>query len=95
MTRFAVASLLLALVVASSTTGCASSCSATPDKLAALKRGMSYGEATGVMGCTGTQVTPNGPDTAEMSSVEWDGPEHGILMITANSIPSLTRSSAT
>jgi hypothetical protein len=73
------AGLLLALAAAASTTGCASSCSASAGKLAALKRGMSFGEATGVMGCTGTQVTPNGPDTEEVSTVEWDGPEHGVV----------------
>jgi hypothetical protein len=78
MNRLAPASLLLILAVASST-GCASSCSANADKLAALKRGMSYGEATQVMGCQGWQVTPNGPDTAQLSTVEWDGPERGAV----------------
>ena len=68
------ASLLLVLAAAASTTGCASSCSATPDKLAALKRGMSYDEATGVMGCPGTHVTHD-----DISTVEWDGPEHGVV----------------
>jgi hypothetical protein len=79
MTRLAPASLLLLLAVASSTAGCAPSCSASADKLAALKRGMSYDEATQVMGCSGTQVTPNAPATPEVSSVEWDGPEHGVV----------------
>ena len=74
MTRLASASLLLVLAAASSTTGCASSCSATADKLAALKRGMSYDEATQVMGCSGTQVS----HTDEASTVEWDGPERGL-----------------
>jgi len=82
MKALPLASLLLVLAAASSTTGCASSCSATPDKLAALKRGMSYDEATGVMGChgtqVGTQVTHDAPDTADVSTVEWDGPDRGV-----------------
>ena len=73
------ASLLLVLAAAASTTGCASSCSASAEKLTNLKRGMSYDEATQVMGCSGTQVTPNAPATPEVSSVEWDGPEHGVV----------------
>ncbi len=68
------ASLLLALAAAASTTGCASSCSATPDKLAALKRGMNYDEATAVMGCPGTQMTHD-----DISTVEWDGPDRGMV----------------
>ena len=69
------ASLLLVLAAAaSSTTGCASSCSATPEKLAALERGMSYDDATGVMGCAGTQVTHD-----DISTVEWDGPDRGMV----------------
>jgi hypothetical protein len=72
------AGLLLGLAAAS-TTSCTSSCSANPDKLAALKRGMSYDEVSGVMGCQGTQVTSNGPETAEVSTVEWKGPARGVL----------------
>jgi hypothetical protein len=73
------ASLLLVLAAGASTTGCAAGCSATADKLASLKRGMSYDEAAGVMGCPGKQVTPNGPDTAQTSTVEWSGPERGAV----------------
>ena len=78
------ASLVVVCAAAASTTGCASSCAANPGKLTALKRGMSYGEATGIMGCPGTQVTPNGPKTAELSTVEWatfewDGPARGTV----------------
>ena len=76
MKAWPLAYLLLVLAAASSTTGCASSCSATADKLAALKRGMSYDEATGVMGCAGTPVTP---DSSEVSTVEWDGPDRGVV----------------
>ena len=79
MTRLAPASLLLLLAAASSTAGCAASCSATAGKLAALKRGMSYDEATQVMGCGGTQVTPNARATPEVSTVEWNGPERGAV----------------
>jgi hypothetical protein len=79
MKLLAPASLLLILAAASSTTGCASSCSANAGKLAALKRGMSYEDATQVMGCSGQQVTPNGPDTAEVSTFEWSGPARGMV----------------
>jgi hypothetical protein len=73
------ASLLLLLAAASSTAGCATSCSATADKLASLKRGMSYDEARGVMGCQGLQTTPNGPDSSAVSIVEWAGPVRGSV----------------
>jgi hypothetical protein len=69
------ASLLVVLAACASTTGCASSCSATPDKLASLKRGMSYDEATQVMGCSGTQVS----HADDLSTVEWDGPDRGLV----------------
>jgi hypothetical protein len=78
MSRLPVA-LLLMLAAGASTTGCASSCSASADKLAALQRGMSYDQATRVMGCTGKQITPNGPDSADVSTVEWDGPNRGMV----------------
>jgi hypothetical protein len=74
MKALPLACLLLALAAASSTTGCASSCSATADKLASLKRGMSYDEATGVMGCAGTRLTHD-----DISTVEWDGPNRGVV----------------
>jgi hypothetical protein len=79
MPRLAPASLMLLFAVASSTSGCASSCSATPGKLAALQRGMSYSEATTVMGCSGMQLTPNGPEPAEVSTVQWLGPDRGLV----------------
>lgn len=69
------ASLLVLLAAGASTAGCASSCSATETKLAALKRGMSYDEATQVMGCSGTQVS----HTDDTSTVEWDGPARGLI----------------
>lgn len=79
MRRFAAASLLLALAASASTTGCASSCSATTDKLASLRRGMTYADATSVMGCEGTPVAKRVADPAEISTVEWDGPERGAV----------------
>src|SRR5215471_5121010 len=61
-----VAALLMLAVVP----GCASTCTATPEKLAALKRGMSAAEATSVMGCAGSPVGP----PSEVSTLEWTGP---------------------
>ena len=54
--------------------GCAATCDATPDKLAALQRGMSYEETTRIMGCSGSLVSPQGPASGEVSTVEWTGP---------------------
>jgi hypothetical protein len=71
--------LLLLTAASASTTGCASSCSASAEKLAALQRGMTYDQATRVMGCAGTQVTPNSPDSADVSTIEWDGPNRGLV----------------
>jgi hypothetical protein len=74
------ASMLLVLATAASTTGCASSCSASAEKLASLQRGMGYDEATGVMGCPGTQVgTRVRPDPSYVSTVEWNGPDRGMV----------------
>ncbi len=84
MKALPLASLLLVFAAGASTTGCAASCSANADKLASLKRGMSYDEAQGVMGCPGRQVTPVGPETAvatgdSVATVEWNGPERGMV----------------
>jgi uncharacterized protein YceK len=54
--------------------GCAGTCRATDDKLASLRRGMSYEETAQVMGCTGKVTTANLPQSGEFSTVEWDGP---------------------
>jgi hypothetical protein len=72
-------SLFVVLAAGASTTGCSTGCSANADKLAALQRGMSYDQAIQVMGCTGKQVTPNGPDSADVSTVEWNGPNRGMV----------------
>jgi hypothetical protein len=52
--------------------GCAGSCDANAGKLAALKRGMSVQEATGVMGCEGASVARS-PDS-DITTREWSGP---------------------
>jgi hypothetical protein len=73
----AIGAALLATAAALSFSGCAATCAATPDKLAALKRGMTLDEATGVMGCRGMAVLGNDRDRTEIVSYEWDGPERG------------------
>ena len=79
MVRLTLTGTILILAVSASTSACSSSCAANSEKLAALRRGMTYGEATGVMGCAGTQVTSNGPESAEVSSVEWNGPRQWVV----------------
>ena len=54
---------------------CASDCGASADKLAQLRRGMTYQEATSVMGCEGKQASLAAPDSGSLATVEWDGPE--------------------
>ena len=79
MTRLSGAGLMFVLTAAASVTGCASSCTATAGKLAALQRGMSYEEATGVMGCAGTPIAPTAPDSPEVSTFQWRGPDRGLV----------------
>ena len=59
--------------------GCASSCGPTSDRLAALRRGMSYDEASAVMGCPGTVLTADNPASGAFSTVEWRGPASRLL----------------
>ncbi|MBS0517819.1 MAG: hypothetical protein JSR90_03960 [Proteobacteria bacterium] len=54
--------------------GCAADCGATAKKLATLRRGMSYDETAGIMGCPGNLMTPATPGAA-YAAFEWDGPE--------------------
>jgi hypothetical protein len=61
--------------------GCAATCGATSGKLAALQRGMSYEETTKIMGCSGSLVSPQGPASGEVSTIEWNGPG-SIVMAT-------------
>lgn len=59
--------------------GCASGCGASPEKLAALRRGMSYDETTRIMGCQASVVAGGVPTGAGYSIVEWDGPSSRIF----------------
>jgi hypothetical protein len=59
--------------------GCAVSCGATADRLAALRRGMSYDEASAIMGCPGTLLTARDPAGAEFAIVEWSGPDSRVF----------------
>lgn len=61
--------------------GSAEACSATTDKLQALRRGMTYEQATEVMGCSGTPISPTTPQSGDYATVEWNGSE----------LPGLTR----
>lgn len=67
-TATAVAAIMLSLQA------CALTCSATADKLAHLRRDMSYAETAQVMGCPGSVVTRYGPDAGDYATVEWNGP---------------------
>ena len=59
--------------------GCDVGCAATPDKLSALRRGMSYGEASAVMGCPGMLLTNHDPASGEFATVEWSGPASRVF----------------
>ncbi|MBL6653771.1 MAG: hypothetical protein ISP49_19405 [Reyranella sp.] len=69
---------LVAITAASAiilaTSGCAIQCGATAEKLAALRRGMSYDNASEIMGCPGRLVTGLAPSSGGYSIVEWNGP---------------------
>ena len=56
-------------------TACAARCYATPDKLAHLRRDMTYAEVIDVMGCAGRPLSRRGPESSAYSTVEWDGPD--------------------
>jgi hypothetical protein len=70
--------VLMLSTAALSITGCAFQCGATPERLASLRRGMSYEETAQIMGCPGTNVTEQRPDSGEFATVEWNGPEQYI-----------------
>ena len=74
MWRTAVASVGLVLAAPTLITGCTVTCGANPDKLAALRRGMSYEETALIMGCLGTVVSPHSPLDGEAATFEWGGP---------------------
>ena len=71
-----------AILLGTLVSGCAVQCGSNPDKLAALRRGMTYADASKIMGCPGAQVSVNGPDSGEASTMEWDGPESIVFMRT-------------
>jgi hypothetical protein len=73
--RSAVAAAVgLALAALSLAPGCALTCSANDQKLAQLQRGMSYEEASRVMGCPGSVVSEYTPTTGDYATVEYNGP---------------------
>jgi hypothetical protein len=59
--------------------GCAVGCGATSDRLASLRRGMSYDEASAVMGCPGTLLTNPDPAGGAFAIVEWSGPDSRVF----------------
>jgi hypothetical protein len=65
---------LILLGAATTLSACNIACSASSNKLAALKRGMSYDEVSRVMGCAGDVVTGAAPDRSDYAIVEWGGP---------------------
>ncbi|HLG45078.1 MAG TPA: hypothetical protein VKY24_02465 [Reyranella sp.] len=71
--------VLLVLAGALAQGGCAVSCGATPERLASLRRGMSYDETAAVMGCPGGLVTDRSPLTGEFAIVEWSGPASRVF----------------
>jgi hypothetical protein len=76
MWRIATMSAGLAVVVGGLlTSGCAIQCGANSERLAALRRGMSYEETARIMGCDGQVISQHGPTSGEASTVEWDGPD--------------------
>ena len=61
------------VAVALPLSGCGTTCDATADRLAALRRGMSVAEASRAMGCPGQPVAP--ASTGEgVASFVWQGP---------------------
>ena len=72
------AGIVLVAVSAVLSSGCAVQCGASAEKLAALKRGMTYEETAQIMGCPGNFVTHGNPSSGEFSIVEWDGPEQWV-----------------
>lgn len=82
--RVAAAGSVLALGLTVLLTGGAVACQANAEKLASLRRGMSYDETAQVMGCLGKVVTQSSPDSGDYAIVEWDGP--GSMLFTRTRI---------
>jgi hypothetical protein len=73
--RCAVAAAVgLALAALALTSGCAATCSAKDQTLGQLQRGMSFDEASRVMGCPGSVVSEYTPTTGDYATVEYNGP---------------------
>src|SRR5215471_9357059 len=68
--RASIAVALLSALVS----GCAGSCGATADKLAALQRGMTYEQSASIMGCAGSPVAAADMIDGNVKRVEWNGP---------------------
>ena len=75
MWRLAVVVTYLAVGAGVLVSSCAATCGANPQKLALLRRGMSYDETTAVMGCPGQLVSEQSPLSGDYATVEWNGPD--------------------
>jgi hypothetical protein len=62
-----------AALMAMAVSGC-DACRATPEKLSTLQRGMSYEEASRIMGCSGTPVARDDQSADDVSTIAWGGP---------------------
>jgi len=71
----------LAAVAMLDLSGCVTACSANADKLASLQPGMSYDEASRIMGCPGRPVARDRSESG-LFSVEWEGPGPNLFMST-------------
>jgi hypothetical protein len=69
-----VIAVTLGLASISLVSGCALSCAANDQKLAQLQRGMSYDEASRIMGCPGSVVSEYTPTTGDYATVEYNEP---------------------
>lgn len=79
MWHSAVVGTYLAVSAGMLVSGCAATCGANPQKLAALQRGMSYDETSRVMGCPGQLVSEYSPLSGDYATVEWSGPDSKIF----------------
>jgi hypothetical protein len=69
----------IAIAMATLIPGCTAACGANPQRLAALRRGMTYAETAQIMGCPGTVVTANNPAGSDYATVEWSGPDSSLF----------------
>ena len=75
MWRPAMVGTYLAVSTGLLVSGCAATCGANPQKLALLRRGMSYDETAVIMGCPGQRVSEQSPLSGDYATVEWNGPD--------------------